>query len=92
MPCERNGVTVDDEPRISDSHRSGMRVAPFLFDDGTIRPSENPRLDHRVKAMTEGFVRHVIVARVDPVVIFRTLIADHDGAFWLDDSLSETMS
>ena len=42
--------------------------------------------------MTEGYVRHVIVARVDPVVIFRTLIADHDGAFWLDDSLSETMS
>ena len=42
--------------------------------------------------MTEGYVRHVIAARVDPVVIFRTLIADRDGAFWLDDSLLETVS
>jgi hypothetical protein len=42
--------------------------------------------------MTEGYVRHVIAARVDPVVIFRTLIADRDGGFWLDDSLSETVS
>ena len=42
--------------------------------------------------MTEGYVRHVVAARVDPVVIFRTLIADRDGAFWLDDSLLETVS
>ncbi len=42
--------------------------------------------------MTEGYVRHVINAVIDPVVIFRTLIAGRDGGFWLDDSLSETVS
>jgi anthranilate synthase component 1 len=42
--------------------------------------------------MTEGYVRHVIAARVDPVVIFRALVADRDGGFWLDDSLGETVS
>jgi len=42
--------------------------------------------------MTEGYVRHVIAARVDPVVIFRTLVANRDGGFWLDDSLEETVS
>jgi anthranilate synthase component 1 len=42
--------------------------------------------------MTEGYVRHVIAARVDPVVIFRALIAHRDGGFWLDDSLAETVS
>lgn len=42
--------------------------------------------------MTEGFVRHVIDVPVDPVVIFRALVADRDGGFWLDDSLGETTS
>lgn len=42
--------------------------------------------------MTEGYVRHVIAPRVDPVVIFRALIADREHGFWLDDSLEETVS
>jgi len=42
--------------------------------------------------MAEGFVRQVIDARVDPVVIFRELIGNHDGGFWIDDSLGDTVS
>ncbi len=42
--------------------------------------------------MTEGYVRHAIVAHVDPVVIFRELVAHRDGSFWLDDSLGQTVS
>ena len=42
--------------------------------------------------MTEGFVRHVMDVRVDPVVIFRELVGQRDGAFWIDDSLGETVS
>ena len=42
--------------------------------------------------MTEGYVRHVVVEPVDPVVLFRRLVAPHDGGFWLDDSLGTTVS
>ncbi len=42
--------------------------------------------------MAEQFLRHVINADVDPVVLFRELVANHDGGFWLDDSLEETVS
>jgi anthranilate synthase component 1 len=42
--------------------------------------------------MAEGFVRQVIDVRVDPVVIFRELIGNRDGGFWLDDSLGDAVS
>ena len=42
--------------------------------------------------MTEGYVRQEIDVRVDPVVIFRELIGNHEGGFWLDDSLGDTVS
>ncbi|MDP4586444.1 MAG: anthranilate synthase component I family protein [Microbacteriaceae bacterium] len=42
--------------------------------------------------MAETFVRQVVDVRVDPVVIFRELIGVHDGGFWIDDSLGDTVS
>jgi anthranilate synthase component 1 len=42
--------------------------------------------------MAEGFVRQAIDVRVDPVVIFRELIGNRDGGFWLDDSLGDAVS
>lgn len=42
--------------------------------------------------MAEAFVRRVIDVRVDPVVVFRELIGEHDGGFWIDDSLGDTVS
>jgi anthranilate/para-aminobenzoate synthase component I len=42
--------------------------------------------------MAEGYVRHVVTAAVDPVVLFRRLVAPHDGGFWLDDSLGTSVS
>jgi anthranilate synthase component 1 len=42
--------------------------------------------------MAEEFVRQVIEGRVDPAVIFRELVGTHDGGFWIDDSLCETVS
>lgn len=42
--------------------------------------------------MTAGYFRHVMDVRVDPVVIFRELVGLRDGAFWIDDSLGETVS
>lgn len=42
--------------------------------------------------MADEFVRQAIDARVDPVVIFREIIGSHDGGFWIDDSLGDTVS
>ena len=69
-----------------------MGITPFLFDDGPVGPSEYACVNHRVKGMADQFVRHVITVAVDPVVLFRELIADHDGGFWLDDSLEDSVS
>lgn len=42
--------------------------------------------------MAEAYVRQVIEVPVDPSVIFRQLVGSHDGGFWIDDSLGETVS
>jgi len=42
--------------------------------------------------MAEAFVRQVIDVPVDPVVIFRELIGNRDGGFWIDDSLGDSVS
>lgn len=42
--------------------------------------------------MAEAFVRRVIDVWVDPVVVFRELIGENDGGFWIDDSLGDTVS
>jgi para-aminobenzoate synthetase component 1 len=42
--------------------------------------------------MAEVFVRQVIDVSVDPSVIFRQLVGERDGGFWIDDSLGETVS
>ncbi len=42
--------------------------------------------------MADGFVRQELDVRVDPVVVFRELVGNHDGGFWIDDSLGDTVS
>lgn len=42
--------------------------------------------------MTGEYVRHVIGGNIDVAAVFRTLIAPHNGGFWLDDSLGSAVS
>jgi anthranilate/para-aminobenzoate synthase component I len=42
--------------------------------------------------MAGEYARHVVAGEFDPTVLFRELVAPHDGGFWLDDSLGTTVS
>ena len=92
MAVKGDGGPVDGQPRIGDTDNARVTACRRVDPQDAVRPTERPCLDHRVKGMAEAYVRQVIDVPVDPSVIFRQLIGEHDGAFWIDDSRGETLS
>lgn len=89
---EGNDRSVDREKRIRNAHPPRVRVAPIFLGESARRPPEHTRIAHRVKAMAGEYARHVVGGKFDPALLFREIVAGHDGGFWLDDSLGSTIS
>ncbi len=92
MLVEANNTTVQDQKRIGDAHLTRVDIAPLLDSEPTSGPPKDFRVTHSVKGMPVRYFRFDVTSPVSSETAFRHLIGETDHAFWLDDSLSETVS